>query len=210
MDSSKRDAWVPSLKYDKVHVKKSKAGDCHNNELAAQSVANIIPNNENGQYKTRVVYNTNYNVADVNALLVRPLHQALRIYRSVSVCKNRSYASVVKEVSKAPTSHKEWIVPSVTMGGNKVQGNINIETSVPPSETNPLHSIDLDTHTDTKQSVPIDIVKKGVASSNNYPINGKVWENKDSTDLFNTERPTALDTNSDIRECQNNNTSNTS
>ena len=206
MDSSKRDAWVPSLNNKKVYVKMPKAGDCHNNDLVAQSVVNIIPNNKNGRYKTRVVYNTKYNVAEVNALLVRPLHQALRIYRSVSVCNSRSYASVVKEVMKTLPSHEEWLVPSVTMGGNKGQGNRNIETSVPPRETSPLHSNDLDTHTDTKQSVPIDILVKRVYSSNNSLINDKVRENEDSTVSFNTEMLSVLDINNDIRDCQNNNT----
>ena len=47
-------------------------------------------------YATRYVYNTKFKRNDIEGLLVRPINQAMMVYRTASVQKHRTYANVVR------------------------------------------------------------------------------------------------------------------
>ena len=64
-------------------------------------------------HKPRFVYNKNFKSSDIEGLLVRPLAQALMVYRTASVQKHRSYANVVKTDQFYNPMNRKQSVPKI-------------------------------------------------------------------------------------------------
>ena len=83
-------------------IKNADVKNYSNDKYAADKVKNRQQRREGNMsqvtHATRCVYNTKLKRNDIEGLLVRPLAQALMVYRTASVQKHRTYANVVNQV----------------------------------------------------------------------------------------------------------------
>ena len=77
-------------------------------------------------YATRYVYNTKFKRNDIEGLLVRPINQAMMVYRTASVQKHRTYANVVRSGHISTPGDRKQLVP--TQGLKPDCGNMSINS----------------------------------------------------------------------------------
>ena len=114
-------------------------------------------------HATRYVYNTKFKRNDIEGLLVRPIDQAMMVYRTASVQKHRTYANVVKPGHISTPGDRKQLVPTQcvkTDGGNMSSNspsNIRGKETVTKGHKS-THLLEGDIETNTKTNTVLNSV----------------------------------------------------
>ena len=87
----------------------SKLREIHSHKAQVAKKETLSVSQSRKCFNTRIIYNTDCRIKEVQSLLVRPLDQALRSYRTASVMRGKSYGSVVKGQSSNKVNIKRFV-----------------------------------------------------------------------------------------------------